>query len=194
MKIEAVGWLTVDFGSTLYSVSVPYGKTVRLMSVPPWLQPRDAASSKCMARCTGCPSATSLSADDVVAAVLGLTAGPNYKSVSKFQLSLVPAKLSLVLRKAKAAMKAQFGSLWQPVGVFKTPTFAKSLPTAFLRASSRRGGLAGRGPVNSGTMLRRVTREEEEERVEQSGDEEEEGSDTSVASNVGSLLGCLEIE
>ena len=133
-----------------------------------------------MARCTGCPSATSLSADDVVAAVLGLTAGPNYKSVSKFQLSLVPAKLSLVLRKAKAAMK--------------TPTFAKSLPTAFPRASSRRGGLAGRGPVNSGTMLRRVTREEEEERVEQSGDEEEEGSDTSVASNVGSLLGCLEIE
>ena len=147
-----------------------------------------------MARCTGCPSATSLSADDVVAAVLGLTAGPNYKSVSKFQLSLVPAKLSLVLRKAKAAMKAQFGSLWQPVGVFKTTTFAKSLPTAFLRASSRQGGLAGRGPVNSGTMLRRVTREEEEERVEQSGDEEEEGSDTSVASNVGSLLGCLEIE
>ena len=54
--------------------------------------------------------------------------------------------------------------------------------------------LAGRGPANSGTMLRRVTREEEEERVEQSGDEEEEGSDTSVASNVGSLLGCLEIE
>ena len=150
--------------------------------------------SKCMARCTGCPSATSLSADDVVAAVLGLTAGPNYKSVSKFQLSLVPAKLSLVLRKAKAAMKARFGSLWQPTGVFKTPTFAKSLPNAFLRASSRRGGLAGRGPVNSGTMLRRVTREEEEERVEQSGDEEEEGSDTSVASNVGSLLGCLEIE
>ena len=43
--------------------------------------------------------------------------------------------------------------------------------------------------------MRRVTGEEEEERVEQSGDEEEEGSDTSVDSDVGSLLGrCLEIE
>ena len=37
--------------------------------------------SKCMARCTACPAATEMSADDVVAAVLGLTAGPNYKSV-----------------------------------------------------------------------------------------------------------------
>lgn len=65
----------------------------------------------------------------------------------------------------------------------------------FLRASSRRGGLAGRGSFNSSTLMRRVTGEEEEERVEQSGDEEEEGSDTSVDSDVGSLLGrCLEIE
>ena len=39
--------------------------------------------SKCMARCIGCPAATVMSADDVVAAVLGLTAGPNYKSELK---------------------------------------------------------------------------------------------------------------
>ena len=101
----------------------------------------------------------------------------------------------MTFRKAKAAMKARFGSVWQPVGAFQTPTFAKRLPNTFLRASSRRGGLAGRGSFNSSTLMRRVTGEEEEERVEQSGDEEEEGSDTSVDSDVGSLLGhCLEIE
>ena len=33
-----------------------------------------------MARCIGCPAAVEMSADDVVAAVLGLTTGPNYKS------------------------------------------------------------------------------------------------------------------
>ena len=92
-------------------------------------------------------------------------------------------------------MKARFGSVWQPVGAFQTPTFAKRLPDAFLRASSRRGGLAVRGSVNSSTLLRRVRREEEEERVEQSCDEEEEAGDTSVDSDVGSLLGrLLEIE
>ena len=51
--------------------------------------------SKCMVRCTGCPAATEMSADDVVAAVLGLTAGPNYKSELKQLNFKLPAKLSL---------------------------------------------------------------------------------------------------
>ena len=77
-------------------------------------------------------------------------------------------------------MEARFGPVWQPVGPFKAPTFIKSLPDAFLHASSRRGGLAGRVSVNPSTLLRRVKREEEEERVEQ----QEEASD----SEIGSLL------
>ena len=36
--------------------------------------------SKCMSKCIGCPVVVEMSADDVVAAVLGLTTGPNYKS------------------------------------------------------------------------------------------------------------------
>ena len=66
-------------------------------------------------------------------------------------------------------MKARFGSVWQPLGAFQTPTLVKRVPDAFLLASSRRGGLVGR--------------------VEQ------EASDTSIDSDVGSLLGrYLEIE
>ena len=89
-------------------------------------------------------------------------------------------------------MEARFGSVWQPVGAFQTPTFTKRLPDAFLRASSRRrGGLAGRVSVNPSTLLRRVRREEEEERAEQGCKQEEEAS----VSEVGSLLDhFLEIE
>ena len=88
-------------------------------------------------------------------------------------------------------MKARFGSVWQPLGAFQTPTLVKRVPDAFLLASSRRGGLGGRVSANPTiTMLRRVRgEEEEEERVEQ------EASDTSIDSDVGSLLGrYLEIE
>ena len=88
-------------------------------------------------------------------------------------------------------MEARFGPVWQPVGPFKAPTFIKSLPDAFLHASSRRGGLAGRVSVNPSTLLRRVKREEEEERVEQGCEQQEEAS----GSEIGSLLDhILEIE
>ena len=76
-------------------------------------------------------------------------------------------------------MKARFGSVWQPLGAFQTPTLVKRVPDAFLLASSRRGGLGGRVSANpTSTMLRRVRgEEEEEERVEQ------EASDTSIDSS-----------
>ena len=92
-------------------------------------------------------------------------------------------------------MEAQFGSVWEPAGAFQTPTNAKKLPDAFLQASLRRGGRAGRVSVDPNSLLRRVRREEEEDRAEQRGEEEEESSDSSVESDVGSLLGhYLEIE
>ena len=90
-------------------------------------------------------------------------------------------------RKAKAAMVARFGPIWKPVGAFRTPTSSKRHPEAFLMASARRGGRAGRPSAN---LIRREEEEErEEEREEQSGEE-----DSSNDSNVESILGSLEID
>ena len=36
--------------------------------------------SKCMSKCIGCPAAKDLTPDEVVATILGLTMGPNYRS------------------------------------------------------------------------------------------------------------------
>ena len=96
----------------------------------------------------------------------------------------------LVTRKAKEAMQARFGSVWESVGVFKTPTHANNVPDLMLIASSRRGGLAGRSSTQERTLRRRLRREQDEERTENAEREEVESDDD----DVGPLLGLLDIE
>ena len=87
-------------------------------------------------------------------------------------------------------MQARFGSVWESVGVFKTPTHANNVPDLMLIASSRRGGLAGRSSTHPRTLRRRLRREQEEERTENAEREEVESDDD----DVGPLLGLLDIE
>ena len=45
---------------------------------------------------------------------------------------------------AKEAMLMKFGSVWQPVGAHKVPTFSKEKPLSATKGKSRRGGLHSR--------------------------------------------------
>ena len=83
-------------------------------------------------------------------------------------------------------MEAKFGSIWQDVGAFKTPTYANPLPDLFLQARSRRGGLAGRALTLPSILQRR-----EEEMVNWDKEEEDGDSDSSVDIDMGSLLGNI---
>ena len=97
----------------------------------------------------------------------------------------------LLSRKAKTAMEARFGSVWESVRVFQTPTLASKVPELFSLASSRRGGLAGvvSSSTHPRTLQKTLRREQEvEERVEHSA-EEEEASDDDVGPLLGQVLG-----
>ena len=100
-----------------------------------------------MSKCIGCPAAKDLTPDEVVATILGLTMGPNYRS----ELLTSPCTnfnhihaffLHICTASAAAAMSSKFGSVWQPVGPLKTIKFARPPSTSFSSARSRRGGLA----------------------------------------------------
>ena len=41
-------------------------------------------------------------------------------------------------------MERKFGSVWQPVGAHKVPTFSKEKPLGATKGKSRRGGLPSR--------------------------------------------------
>ena len=99
-----------------------------------------------------------MDADEVIATILGLVTGPNCRSDKKLLLVqphfiFLPTKN--LPREAKAAMEVKFGSIWQDIGAFKTPTYAKPLPDLFLQARSRRGGLAGRAVTLPSILQRR---------------------------------------
>ena len=58
-------------------------------------------------------------------------------------------------------MLKKFGSVWQPVGAHKVPTFSKEKPLGATKGKSRRGGLHPRRlPI---TKKVQVLAEEEEE-------------------------------
>ena len=86
-------------------------------------------------------------------------------------------------------MLSKFSStFWQPTGVFCIPTLVKSMPTSFLDASARRGGLPGRGRARRGgiagrALLAHITREEEQEEEGEKSD-----SDISVSSDLGPMF------
>ena len=70
----------------------------------------------------------------------------------------------------------KYGSSWQHIGAFMTPTFAKAKPLEdlFLLARSRRGGLGSSRALTHPTTLRRrelkLMQEDEEEESDDSGD------------------------
>ena len=78
----------------------------------------------------------------------------------------------------------KFGSIWQQVGAFRTPTYAKPFDDLFLLARSRRGGLASRALTHPTTLRRR----EEKMLLEEEGEE----SDGSGNIDLGSLLSSIE--
>ena len=136
-----------------------------------------------MAKCIGCPAGKGMDADNVVATVLGLATGPNYKSDSeRFHFySHIPFACSLNLsRVARAAMEVKFGSIWQQVGAFRTPTYAKPFEDLFLLARSRRGGLARRALTHPTTLRRR------EEKMAR--DDEEEGRENDGSGDIDALV------
>ena len=59
-------------------------------------------------------------------------------------------------------MLKKFGSVWQPVGAHKVPTFSKEKPLGATKGKSRRGGLHSRRlPITKKKV--QVLAEEEEE-------------------------------
>ena len=82
-------------------------------------------------------------------------------------------------------MEKKFGSIWQHVGAFRTPTHAKTKPSEdlFLLARSRRGGLASRALTHPAILRRR-----EEKMVRE---DEEEGGDSDGSGDID--LGSLHI-
>ena len=109
--------------------------------------------------------------------------GPNYKSDSERFLfySHIPFACSLNLsRVARAAMEVKFGSIWQQVGAFRTPTYAKPFEDLFLLARSRRGGLARRALTHPTTLRRR------EEKMAR--DDEEEGRESDGSGDIDALV------
>ena len=145
-----------------------------------------------MAKCIGCPAGEQMDAEEVIATILGLVTGPNYRLDPKLlqlysHINLRHFKSTQnLLRVAKAAMEAKFGSIWQDVEAFKTPTHANPLPDLFLQARSRRGGLAGRALTLPSILQRR-----EEEMMNWDKEEEDGDSDSSVDIDMGSLLGNI---
>ena len=86
-------------------------------------------------------------------------------------------------------MEVKFGSIWQHVGAFKTPTYAKPLPDLFLQARSRRGGLASRALAHPSILQRK---EKEMMNLNLDKEEEEDGeSDSSVDIDMESQLGNI---
>ena len=84
-------------------------------------------------------------------------------------------------------MDLKYGSMWQHVGAFRTPTFTEPLQDLFFSARSRRGGLAGRAVTHPSTLLRR----EELLMKEDKAMEEDGDSDSTGDSDLGSLLGSI---
>lgn len=83
-------------------------------------------------------------------------------------------------------MEVKFGSIWQQVGAFRTPTYAKPFDDLFLLARSRRGGLASRALTHPTTLRRR------EEKMLLEDEEKGEESDGSGNIDLGSLLSSIE--
>ena len=84
-------------------------------------------------------------------------------------------------------MDLKYGSMWQHVGAFRTPTFTEPLQDLFFSARSWRGGLAGRAVTHPSTLLRR----EELLMKEDKAMEEDGDSDSTGDSDLGSLLGSI---
>jgi hypothetical protein len=86
-------------------------------------------------------------------------------------------------------MDARFGTIWQQIGAFKTPTYVKPLQHLLFDARMRRGGLLG---SRTGIFPSALQRREELMATEDENIDKEDGdSDTSVDSTLGALLGDI---
>ena len=75
-------------------------------------------------------------------------------------------------------MDARFGTIWQQIGAFKTPTYVKPLQHLLFDARMRRGGLLG---SRTGIFPSALQRREELMATEDENIDKEDGdSDTSV--------------
>ena len=67
-------------------------------------------------------------------------------------------------------MLKKFGSVWQPVGAHKVPTFSKEKPLSATKGKSRRGGLLPSRLPNFKKKVQVQQAEEEEEKARRDGD------------------------